>query len=371
MKVMTLVGTRPELIRLSRVIDCLDRVVDHVLVHTGQNDDPNLIDVFFSELKLRAPSFYLGARGSTAIETIANIFLKVDEILESQQPDAVLVLGDTNSALSVICAKRRKIPIFHMEAGNRSFDQRVPEEINRKIVDHISDVNLTYTEHARRNLLSEGLPSDRVFKVGSPQKEVLDHYSIQIHSSSIRSRLGVESGKYFVASFHREENVDRQAYLEEFVKTLNSIVKKYQMPVLFSVHPRTRLRLETLLEPLDQGVMLLSPLGLFDYVKLQCDAYCVLSDSGTITEESSLLGFPAVNLREAHERPEGVDEGVLIMTGINRDKIISAIDLSRLQVADNSRPKTPSDYLVENCSWKVVKVILSYTDYINRIVWHK
>lgn len=371
MKVMTLVGTRPELIKLSRVIDRLDKSVDHVLVHTGQNDDPNLKDVFFKDLKIKAPDFYLGARGSTAIETIASIFLKVDEILESQQPDSVLVLGDTNSALAVMCAKRRKIPIFHMEAGNRCFDQRVPEEVNRKIVDHISDVNLTYTEHARRNLLSEGLPSDRVFKVGSPQKEVLDFYSTQIHSSTIRSRLGVESGKYFVVSFHREENVDRQAHLEEFVKTLNLVVKKYQMPVLFSVHPRTRLRLEKVTEQLDEKVVLLDPLGLFDYVKLQCDAFCVLSDSGTITEEASLLGFPAVNLREAHERPEGVDEGVLVMTGINHDKIISAIDLSRIQLTENSRASTPVDYLVENCSWKVIKIILSYTDYVNRVVWHR
>ena len=371
MKVMTIVGTRPEIIKLSRVIDCLSNCVDHVLVHTGQNDDFELNQIFFDELAISKPDYFLNARGGSAIETIANILLRIQPVLEEVKPDAVLVLGDTNSAMSVICAKRLKIPIFHMEAGNRCFDQRVPEEINRRIVDHISDVNLTYTEHARRNLLAEGLPADRIFKTGSPQAEVLDFYRTKIDSSVIQSKLGVEAGKYFVVSIHREENVDNPAKLEILVETLNLVSIKYGLPVLFSVHPRTRLRLDELDKKLSSSIVALKPLGLPDYVKLQRDSFCVLSDSGTITEESSLIGFPAINLREAHERPEGVDEGVVIMTGISQQRIIDAIDITRRQVSANWLPKTPSDYLVEGTSWKVVKTILSYTDYVNRNVWHK
>ena len=371
MKVMTIVGTRPEIIRLSRVIDCLSNSVEHILVHTGQNDDFELNQIFFDELAINKPNYFLNARGGSAIETIANILLRVEKVLIDVRPDAVLVLGDTNSAMSVICAKRLKIPIFHMEAGNRCFDQRVPEEINRRIIDHISDVNLAYTEHARRNLLAEGLPADRTFKTGSPQKEVLDFYSIKIDSSMIRSKLGVDAGKYFVVSIHREENVDNPANLEIFIQTLNRICEIYGLPVLFSVHPRTKLRLDALDVKLNPAISLLKPLGLADYVKLQKESFCVLSDSGTITEESSLLGFPAINLREAHERPEGVDEGVTIMTGINQQRIIDAIDTTRRQVNANLTPRTPTDYLVENTSWKVVKTILSYTDYVNRNVWHK
>lgn len=371
MKVMTIVGTRPEIIKLSRVIDCLSSSVEHILVHTGQNDDFELNQIFFDELAINKPNYFLNARGGSAIETIANILLRVEKVLIDVRPDAVLVLGDTNSAMSVICAKRLKIPIFHMEAGNRCFDQRVPEEINRRIIDHISDVNLAYTEHARRNLLAEGLPADRTFKTGSPQKEVLDFYSIKIDSSMIRSKLGVDAGKYFVVSIHREENVDNPANLEIFIQTLNRICEIYGLPVLFSVHPRTKLRLDALDMKLNPAISLLKPLGLADYVKLQKESFCVLSDSGTITEESSLLGFPAINLREAHERPEGVDEGVTIMTGINQQRIIDAIDTTRRQVNANLTPRTPTDYLVENTSWKVVKTILSYTDYVNRNVWHK
>ena len=371
MKVMTIVGTRPEIIRLSRVIDCLSNSVEHILVHTGQNDDFELNQIFFDELAINKPNYFLNARGGSAIETIANILLRVEKVLIDVRPDAVLVLGDTNSAMSVICAKRLKIPIFHMEAGNRCFDQRVPEEINRRIIDHISDVNLAYTEHARRNLLAEGLPADRTFKTGSPQKEVLDFYSIKIDSSMIRSKLGVDAGKYFVVSIHREENVDNPANLEIFIQTLNRICEIYGLPVLFSVHPRTKLRLDALDMKLNPAISLLKPLGLADYVKLQKESFCVLSDSGTITEESSLLGFPAINLREAHERPEGVDEGVTIMTGINQQRIIDAIDTTRRQANANLTPRTPTDYLVENTSWMVVKTILSYTDYVNRNVWHK
>ena len=371
MKVMTIVGTRPEIIKLSRVIDCLSNSVEHILVHTGQNDDFELNQIFFDELAINKPNYFLNARGGSAIETIANILLRVEQVLNDVKPDAVLVLGDTNSAMSVICAKRLKIPIFHMEAGNRCFDQRVPEEINRRIIDHISDVNLTYTEHARRNLLAEGLPADRIFKTGSPQKEVLDFYRVKIDSSMIRSKLGVEAGKYFVVSIHREENVDNPANLEILVQTLNQISENYRLPILFSVHPRTKLRLDALDMKLNPTINLLKPLGLADYVKLQKESFCVLSDSGTITEESSLLGFPAINLREAHERPEGVDEGVLIMTGISQQRIIDAVDITRRQVNANLTPRTPTDYLVESTSWKVVKTILSYTDYVNRNVWHK
>lgn len=371
MKVMTIVGTRPEIIKLSRIIDCLSNSVEHILVHTGQNDDFELNQIFFDELAINKPNYFLNARGGSAIETIANILLRVEQVLNDVKPDAVLVLGDTNSAMSVICAKRLKIPIFHMEAGNRCFDQRVPEEINRRIIDHISDVNLTYTEHARRNLLAEGLPADRIFKTGSPQKEVLDFYRTKIDSSMIRSKLGVESGRYFVVSIHREENVDNPANLKIFVQTLNQISEIYGLPILFSVHPRTRLRLDALDMKLNPAISMLKPLGLADYVKLQKESFCVLSDSGTITEESSLLGFPAINLREAHERPEGVDEGVLIMTGISQQRIIDAVDITRRQVNANLTPRTPTDYLVESTSWKVVKTILSYTDYVNRNVWHK
>ena len=371
MKVMTIVGTRPEIIKLSRVINCLSQNVDHVLVHTGQNFDFELNEIFFNELEIRKPDYFLSAVGETPIETIANILKETERVLEIVKPDAVLVLGDTNSAMAVIAAKRKKIPIFHMEAGNRCFDQRVPEEVNRKLVDHISDVNLTYTEHARRNLLNEGRPIDLVFKTGSPQREVLDFYSTKIDASQVRTKLGVDLGKYFLVSLHREENVDNPAHLRTFVTTLNQITSEFSMPILFSVHPRTNRRLLDLDLKLDTKINLLKPLGLFDYIKLQKDAFCVLSDSGTITEESSLLGFPAVNLREAHERHEGVDEGVLIMTGINQQKIMKAIEITRHQKNMGITPAIPSDYLVESVSWKVLKIILSYTDYVNRIVWHK
>lgn len=371
MKVMTIVGTRPEIIKLSRVISRLAQSVEHTLVHTGQNDDFELNDIFFNELGITRPQHILNARGKSAIETIANVLQRTDEILEQVKPDAVLILGDTNSAMSAICAKRRKIPIFHMEAGNRCFDDRVPEEINRRIIDHISDINLVYTEHARRNLLAEGIATDRIFKTGSPQKEVLDFYGPQIAASSVLARLGVTAKKYFLVSLHREENVDQPENLRVFVGALNQVVREHGLPILFSVHPRTKLRLDALGEKLDPQVTTLKPLGFPDYVKLQREAFCVLSDSGTITEEASLLGFPAINLREAHERPEGVDEGVLVMTGIDQTRILDAISLTRRQVSENWTPTTPPDYLVENTSWKVTKAILSYTDYVNRTVWLK
>ena len=371
MKVVTVVGTRPEIIKLSRVISCLSGAVDHILIHTGQNDDFELNEIFFKELGIKVPDYFLKARGENAAETIANVIMRSYALFEDLNPDAVLVLGDTNSALSVLSAKRRKIPIFHMEAGNRCFDQRVPEEINRKIVDHLSDVNLTYTEHARRNLLAEGFPTDRLFKTGSPQKEVLDYYWPLIEASKIHTLLGVSVGEYFLASIHREENVDVGAHLNVIVRTLNSLVERFSLPVLFSVHPRTKLRLEALTEKLCDGVVILKPLGFLDYVRLQKDSFCVLSDSGTITEESSLLKCPAINLREAHERPEGMDEGVLIMTGIDHDRIINGIAVARAQFESGLFASVPDDYLVENVSWKVTKIILSYTDYVNRNVWHR
>jgi len=369
MKVMTIVGTRPEIIKLSRVIAALDATVEHVLVHTGQNYDYELNEIFFDELSIRRPDHFLGAAGVNAAATIAKVIEKSDELMEVEKPDALLVLGDTNSSLSVIAAKRRKIPIFHMEAGNRSFDQRVPEEVNRKIVDHTSDVNMTYTEHARHNLIAEGFPTDRLFKTGSPQKEILDFYAPLISKSDIHGRLAVKPHKYFTASIHREENVDRPEQLAKLVQALNSVVQKFDMPMILSLHPRTKKRLNELGTKFDSRINALAPLGLADYVRLQKDSFCVLSDSGTITEESSLLGFPAITMREAHERPEGVDEGVLIMTGLNSGSIILAITVTRHQFESVGPSKTPSDYLVDNVSNKVVKIILSYTDYVQRRVW--
>jgi len=371
MHVMTIVGTRPEIIKLSRVIPRLDENVDHTLVHTGQNYDHELNEIFFDELKIRRPDYFLDAAGANAASTIAKVIEKSDQLFEERKPDAVLILGDTNSCLAAISAKRRKIPIFHMEAGNRSFDQRVPEEVNRKIVDHLSDINMTYTEHARRNLLAEGFPADRLFKTGSPQKELLDYYAPLIDKSSVLSRLGLSASKYFVVSLHREENVDSETNLSALVATLNSVADHFKMPLIMSLHPRTKKRLENAKLGLDSRVLVLPPFGLPDYVRLQRDSYCTLSDSGTITEESSLLGFPAVTLREAHERPEGVDEGVLVMTGVSAPNVIASIEITRKQFATFGPAAIPQDYLSHNLSWKVLKIILSYTEYVNRRVWFK
>ena len=371
MHVMTIVGTRPEIIKLSRVIPRLDENVDHTLVHTGQNYDHELNEIFFDELKIRRPDYFLDAAGANAASTIAQVIEKSDQLFEDRKPDAVLILGDTNSCLAAISAKRRKIPIFHMEAGNRSFDQRVPEEVNRKIVDHLSDINMTYTEHARRNLLAEGFPADRLFKTGSPQKELLDHYAPLVDKSSVLSRLGLSASQYFVVSLHREENVDSETNLLALVETLNSVADHFKMPLIMSLHPRTKKRLETAKLALDSRVLVLPPFGLPDYVRLQRDSYCTLSDSGTITEESSLLGFPAVTLREAHERPEGVDEGVLVMTGVSAPNVIASIEITRKQFETFGPASIPQDYLSHNLSWKVLKIILSYTEYVNRRVWFK
>jgi len=372
-KVMTIVGTRPEVIKLCRVINELDRHTDHVLVHTGQNYDYELNEIFFKELEIRKPDHFLNAAGETAAETIGNVISKSDKVMASEKPNALLLLGDTNSCLSVISAKRRKIPIFHMEAGNRCFDQRVPEEINRKIVDHTSDINLTYTEHARRYLLMEGLKPETVIKTGSPMKEVLEYYRPQIEKSDAIKRFNLESGQYIVVSAHREENVDIENNFVDLLESLNSIAEKYDKPVIVSTHPRTRKKLE---EPgnfkADGRIQFLKPLGFFDYIKLQMDAFCVVSDSGTITEESSILDFPAVTIRQAHERPEGMDEGTLIMCGLKSDRIVESIDIVTTHYSKNQRQfRLVHDYDSDNVSKKVLRIIMSYTDYVNRTVWHQ
>jgi UDP-N-acetylglucosamine 2-epimerase (non-hydrolysing) len=370
-KVMTIVGTRPEIIRLSRVIAVLEEVTRHVLVHTGQNYDYELNGIFFKELGVPRPKHHLHAAGRNAAETIGKIIARTDVVLEKEQPEAVLVLGDTNSCLAVIPAKRRKIPVFHMEAGNRCFDMRVPEEINRRIVDHVSDINLCYTEHGRRYLLAEGLPSDQVMKTGSPMKEVLDYHRAAIDASTIHRRLGLKQGRYFTVSLHREENVDDPIRLSGLVEALNALARKYAFPLIFSVHPRTRRRLSAGRHKLHKLVRAMPPLGFFDYVALQKDAFCTLSDSGTITEESSLLGFPAITIREAHERPEGMDEGVVIMSDLDQGRILQAVAMTTAQFKKLGPCRVPNDYNVDQVSWKVAKIILSYTDYINRRVWQK
>jgi len=372
-KVMTIVGTRPEIIKLCRVMSELDIHTEHVLVHTGQNYDYELNEIFFQELNIRKPDYFLNAAGKTVADTIGNVIAKSDALMEQVLPDAVLLYGDTNSCLSVISAKRRKIPIFHMEAGNRSFDQRVPEEINRKIVDHLSDINMPLTEHARRYLLAEGLRPETVIKTGSPMKEVLLHYMQQINASDVVQRLKVQSGKYFVVSTHREENVDNEENFCNLLESLQMIADQYKMPLIVSTHPRTRKKLEEMnVTDANPLIRFLKPLGFFDYVKLQMNAFCVISDSGTITEESSILNFPAVTIREAHERPEGMDEGTLIMCGLEAKKVIESIQVVTAQYSKDKRQfKLIQDYDVENVSKKVLRIILSYTDYINRVVWKK
>ena len=372
-KVMTIVGTRPEIIKLSRVIHELDQHVEHVLVHTGQNYDYELNEIFFQELGVRKPDYFLDAAGKTTAETIGNVIAKSDAVLEKSKPDAVLLYGDTNSCLSVISAKRRKIPIFHMEAGNRCFDQRVPEELNRKIVDHLSDINMPLTEHARRYLLAEGLKPETVIKTGSTMKEVLHHYLPQIDASKALQRLRVKAGDYFIVSAHREENVDDKVNFKDLLDTLNSIARKYRKKIIVSTHPRTRKRLAALdTKHLSPRIEFLKPLGFFDYVKLQMHAMCVISDSGTLTEESSILGFPGVMIRESHERPEGMDEGTVIMCGLKAAGVLRGIEVSVAQYQGTERPfKLIGDYDTDNVSRKVLRIILSYTDYINRTVWFK
>ena len=373
LKVMTIVGTRPELIKMARVIVKFDKHTDHVLVHTGQNYDFELNQVFFDDLGIRRPDHFLEAAGKNATKTIANVLAKVDDILELVAPDAVMLYGDTNSCLAVIAAKRRKIPVFHMEAGNRCFDQRVPEELNRKVVDHLSDINMVLTEHARRYLLDEGIAPERVIKTGSNMAEVLNFYKDKIENSSILESLKLETDKYFLISAHREENVDSDENLQEMVATLNAIVDEFDYPVIVSTHPRTRKRLESLgLMNGSSKILFLKPFGFFDYIKLQIEAACVISDSGTITEETSLLGLKAITIRKTHERPEGMDEGTVIMSGLGAERVIQAIKFTM----DDHLSKGPdfgvvADYAVDNASSKILKIVMSYVDFVNRTVWHK
>ncbi|WP_211472319.1 non-hydrolyzing UDP-N-acetylglucosamine 2-epimerase [Collimonas humicola] len=372
LKIMTVVGTRPEIIRLSRVMVKLDEYCDHVIAHTGQNYDYELNEIFFQDLEVRKPDHFLNAAGANAAETIGKVIIAVDAVLAQEQPDALLILGDTNSCLAAIPAKRRKIPIFHMEAGNRCFDQRVPEETNRKIVDHTADINLTYSAIAREYLLREGLPPDRIIKTGSPMYEVLHHYKAGIDASDVLSRLGLTDGKYFVVSAHREENIDSEINFKKLVNALNAVAEAYDEPVIVSTHPRTQKKVDAKAVTFHPQVRLLKPLGFKDYVKLQACSRAVLSDSGTITEESSILNFPALNIREAHERPEGMEEAAVMMTGLEAERILQGLAILTHQPRNTERSlRLVADYSVPNVSEKIVRIIHSYTDYVNRVVWKK
>ena len=372
LKVMTIVGTRPELIKMSRVIAEFDAHTQHVLVHTGQNYDYELNQVFFDDLGIRKPDYFLEAVGHNAAQTIARVIEKADEVFEKETPGAVLLYGDTNSCLAVIAAKRRKIPVFHMEAGNRCFDQRVPEELNRKVLDHLSDINLVLTEHARRYLIAEGIPQDRIIKTGSHMQEVLEHYRSKINASDVVSRLKLQQKKYFLVSTHREENVDSPEHLKDLLDSLHALAVQHNMPIIVSTHPRTKLRLEALEKgSLDERIQFLKPFGFFDYVKLQMDAFCVLSDSGTITEEASLLGIPAITLRHAHERPEGMDAGVLVMSGLKKEQVLNAVAVVTAQHSAAPEARIVNDYEGGAVSQKVLRIVLSYTDFVNRVVWSK
>ena len=371
LKVMTVVGTRPEIIRLSAVINKLEssEAIEHILVHTGQNYDYELNEVFFQDFKLKKPDYFLNAATGTAVETIGNILIKIDPILAEVQPDALLILGDTNSCLCAIAAKRRHIPIFHMEAGNRCFDQRVPEETNRKIVDHISDINLTYSDIAREYLLREGLAADRIIKTGSPMLEVINSRRSDIEKSDIVSKLELETGKYFVVSAHREENINSEINFSDLIESLNCIAEQYGYPVIVSTHPRTRKMIDEKKITLNPLISLMKPLGFNDYIKLQVNAKAVLSDSGTISEEASILGFRALNIRQAHERPEAMEEAAVIMVGLEKERIMQGLVILETQTPQTLRNVV--DYSMPNVSDKVLRIILSYTDYVNRVVWGK
>ena len=374
LKVMTVVGTRPEIIRLARVVTALDssEAIEHTIVHTGQNYDYELNQIFFEDLGLRKPDYFLEAAGETATETIGNILIKIDPLLEEIRPEAFLVLGDTNSCLCAIPAKKRQIPVFHMEAGNRCFDQRVPEETNRKIVDHVSDVNLTYSDIAREYLLREGLPADRIIKTGSPMFEVLNHYLPEIQSSDVLQRLNLEEGKYFVVSAHREENINSEKNFTGLIESLNAIAEKFGYPIIVSTHPRTRNMIDKMKVEVRSEVQFLKPLGFHDYNALQMRSYAVLSDSGTISEESSILNFRALNIRDAHERPEAMEEASVMMVGLSPERIMQGLtQLQQQKTGEERNYRTVSDYSMPNVSEKVVRIILSYTDYVNRVVWSK
>ena len=372
LKLMTVVGTRPEIIRLSRVMAVCDQYFDHVLVHTGQNYDYELNEIFFTDLGIRKPDHFLNAAGATGAETIGNVIIAVDKVLEQVQPEALLVLGDTNSCMAVLPAKRRKIPTFHMEAGNRCFDMRVPEEINRRIVDHTADINLTYSTIARDYLLAEGLPADQVIKTGSPMFEVLHHYKAKIEASDVLERLGLKEHQYFIVSAHREENINSDQNFLDLVQMLNAVAEKYQYPVIVSTHPRTRKRIEELNIEFHPLIQLLKPLGFSDYNKLQLSAKATLSDSGTINEESSILNFPALNLRQAHERPEGMEEAAVMMVGLTAERVLQGLEILDHQPRGEERLlRLVADYSMPNVGEKVARIILSYTDYVNRVVWKK
>lgn len=372
LKLMTVVGTRPEIIRLSRVMAACDQYFDHILVHTGQNYDYELNEIFFNDLGIRKPDHFLNAAGATGAETIGNVIIAVDKVLEEVQPEALLVLGDTNSCMAVIPAKRRKIPTFHMEAGNRCFDMRVPEEINRRIVDHTADINLTYSTIARDYLLAEGLPADQVIKTGSPMFEVLNHYKQKIEASDVLERLGLTEHQYFIVSAHREENINSDQNFLDLVEMLNAVAEQYEYPVIVSTHPRTRKRIEQLNIEFHPLVQLLKPLGFSDYNKLQLSAKATLSDSGTINEESSILNFPALNLRQAHERPEGMEEAAVMMVGLQAERILQGLAILERQPRGEERLlRLVADYSMPNVSEKVARIVLSYTDYVNRVVWKK
>ena len=371
LKVMTIVGTRPELIKMSRVIAEFDQHTQHILVHTGQNYDYELNQVFFEDLGIRKPDHFLEAVGETPAQTIARVIEKADAVMEQEKPEALMLYGDTNSCLAVIAAKRRKIPVFHMEAGNRCFDQRVPEELNRKVLDHLSDINLVLTEHSRRYLIAEGIRPETIIKTGSHMREVLDHYMPKIQQSDVVQRLGLAANKFFIVSAHREENVDTPQNLLDMVETLNALAEQYDVPVIVSTHPRTRNRLDAMdLDRLNPHIQFLKPFGFCDYVKLQMEALCVLSDSGTITEESSLLNLPAITLRNAHERPEGMDVGTLIMSGLKKERVLDAVRVIIAQHDRDRRVMQPvPDYEVSAVSKQVLRIVLSYVDYVNRTVW--
>ena len=372
LKVMTIVGTRPELIKMSRVIAELDKHTRHLLVHTGQNYDYELNQIFFNDLQIRKPDYFLGAVGDSAAQVVGQIIIKADEVLEKERPDAVLLYGDTNSCLAVISAKRRKIPVFHMEAGNRCFDQRVPEELNRKVLDHLSDINLVLTEHARRYLIAEGIRPETIIKTGSHMDEVLRYYMPEIEKSDVLARLGLSPQEFFVVSAHREENVDTPNNLRDLVKTLNALAETYDNPVIVSTHPRTRKRLEALgLKDIHPLVNFAKPFGFFDFVQLQMQARCVVSDSGTITEEASLLNLRAITIRYAHERPEGMDEGILIMSGLKPQEVLEAVEVVCEQYSSGGGMRPVADYAAPEVSRKIVRLVLSYTGYVNRTVWRE
>jgi len=372
-KVMTFVGTRPELIKMSRVIAELDKYVDHILVHTGQNYDYELNQVFFDDLEIRKPDHFLDAAGPSPAKTIADVISKADEVLELERPDAVLFYGDTNSCLAVIAAKRHQVPVFHMEAGNRCFDQRVPEELNRKVLDHLSDINMVLTEHARRYLLAEGIRPETIFKTGSHMREVLDYYLPKISASAILQQEELETDKFIIVSAHREENVDTEENLTDLLDTLRELADQYKFPILVTTHPRTRKRLDQLGDSIEHPLIRFAkPFGLLDYIKLQMNAFCILSDSGTITEEASLLNLPAITIRNAHERPEGMDEGTLVMSGLKQGRVLEAVKIVTAQHSRDERVFPPvKDYEAGPVSKQVLRIVLSYIDYVNRTIWHK